>query len=208
MAGLKTVFGKTVKIDMPPGTSPRADTTDMTLRRIYMFRKRKKKKIRMAYSRNPRLTGKVGVCFGLPMLALWILRCYEIDSWTTLTSIISYASLAFIIGFGLYHWVFCRRVVTCSVALGDFRHSMYLRFGRRYLPVGLVAVMVVYPLVPVLLTLIDNGFGGFTAAAFMHYFDATAWMLVLMAYKVVDSYIDYTDYYRSPESSREKLDWY
>ena len=76
MAGLKTVFGKTVKIDMPPGTSPRADTTDMTLRRIYMFRKRKKKKIRLAYSRNPRLTGKVGVCFGLPMLALWILRCY------------------------------------------------------------------------------------------------------------------------------------
>lgn len=173
-----------------------------------MFRKKKKKKIRMAYSRNPRFTGKVGVCFGLPMLALWILRCYEIDSWTTLTSIISYASLAFIIGFGLYHWVFCRRVVTCSVTLGDFRHSMYLRFGRRYLLVGLAAVMVVYPLVPVLLTLIDNGFGGFTAASFMHNFDATAWMLVLMAYKVVDSYIDYTDYYRSPESSREKLDWY
>lgn len=53
-----------------------------------MFWKKKSKKQLMTFDRSPRLSGKVNVCFGLALLALWLLRCYHINCWTNGTTIL------------------------------------------------------------------------------------------------------------------------
>ena len=93
----------------------------------------------MSFSRNPKVDGVVDLAFGLPLAALWLLRCYELDCWTNVTTIVSYIYLAFIIFGGAYKLLFRHGAIEGEVTLGGFYSRMYLRLGWWFLPVGLAA---------------------------------------------------------------------
>lgn len=173
-----------------------------------IFRKRKSRKKLMSFDRSPRLSGKVNVLFGVPLLALWTLRCHMLDSWTSLNSILSFAILAWIISSGVYRWTFRKGAVNDTVTLGGFADRMYHRFGRRYIPYGIVGGLVAYSALCAVLTLIDNSFKALPMGELSGVATTLAWILLLIMYDVWKSYIDLYEYYRSPEASHKYIDWY
>ena len=162
----------------------------------------------MSFSRNPKVAGVVDVAFGLPLAALWLLRCHELDCWTKGTTIISYAYLAFIIFGGAYKLLFRHGAIEGEVTLGGFYNRMYLRLGWWFLPVGLAACVVVFTAAVLLLTSVDSGFTELPLDGLRHVSTAFAWALMAMMYGIVTRYFSFREYYRSPEASRKKVDWY
>ena len=74
--------------------------------------KKKSKKQLMEFSRSPKLSGKVNVCIGLPLTALWLLRCWKIDCWYNGTTILSYIVLLLMVGTGIYRWAFRKGAIS------------------------------------------------------------------------------------------------
>ena len=162
----------------------------------------------MSFSRNPKAAGVVDVAFGLPLAALWLLRCYELDCWTNVTTIVSYIYLAFIIFGGAYKLLFRHGAIEGEVTLGGFYNRMYLRLGWWFLPAGLSACVDIYVAAVLLLTSIDYGFTELPLDSLRHVSTAFAWALMAMMYGIVRRYFSFREYYRSPEASRKKVDWY
>lgn len=162
----------------------------------------------MSFSRNPKVDGVVDLAFGLPLAALWLLRCYELDCWTNVTTIISYIYLAFIIFGGAYKLLFRHGAIEDEVTLGGFYNRMYLRLGWWFLPVGLAACIMVFTAAVMLLTSVDYGFTELPLDSLRHVSTAFAWALMAMMYGIVTRYFSFREYYRSPETSRKKVDWY
>lgn len=162
----------------------------------------------MSFSRNPKVDGVVDLAFGLPLAALWLLRCYELDCWTNVTTIVSYIYLAFIIFGGAYKLLFRHGAIEGEVTLGGFYNRMYLRLGWWFLPVGLVACVMVFTAAVLLLTSVDYGFTELPLDSLRHVSMAFAWALMAMMYGIVTRYFSFREYYRSPEASRKKVDWY
>lgn len=173
-----------------------------------MFWKKKSKKQLMTFDRSPRLSGKVNVCFGLPLLALWLLRCYHINCWTNGTTILSFAVLAYIIGSGVYRWALRRGAISDTVTLGGLNNRMYLRYGRLYIPLGFAVNFIAFWALVLLLTLIANDFKAVPLGDVVDIFTTLAWLIILQLYKVWKSYVDFYEFYRSPEASRKFIDWY
>ena len=162
----------------------------------------------MSFSRNPKMAGVVDVAFGLPLAALWLLRCYELDCWTNGTTIVSYIYLAFIIFGGAYKLLFRHGAIEGEVTLGGFYNRMYLRLGWWFLPVGLAACVMVFTAAVLFLTSVDYGFTELPLDSLRHVSTAFAWALMAMMYGIVTRYFSFREYYRSPEASRKKVDWY
>lgn len=162
----------------------------------------------MSFSRNPKAAGVVDVAFGLPLAALWLLRCYELDCWTNVTTIISYIYLAFIIFGGAYKLLFRHGAIEDEVTLGGFYNRMYLRLGWWFIPAGLAACVMVFTAAVLLLTSVDSGFTELPLDGLRHVSTAFAWALMAMMYGIVMRYFSFREYYRSPEASRKKVDWY
>ena len=173
---------------------------------IGVFRKRKKNTKKMAFSRAPKQDGLVDLAFGLPLAALWLLRCHELDCWTNGTTILSYIYLAFIIFGGAYKLLFRRGAIEDEVTLGGFYNRMYLRLGLLFVPAGLAACVVVYTAFVLLLASVDSGFTELPLDDLQHDSTATAWLLILMMYGVVTTYFSFRAFYRSPEESRHEVD--
>lgn len=173
-----------------------------------IFRKRKSRKKLMSFDRSPRLSGKVDVLFGVPLAALWTLRCYMLDNWTSLHTIFTFVILAWIIGSGVYCWAFRKGAVSDTVTLGGFADRMYHRFKRRYIPYGIVGGFAAYCALCVILTLIDNSFKALPLGELSGLATTLAWILLLTMHDVWKSYIDLYEYYRSPEASHKYIDWY
>ena len=173
---------------------------------IGVFRKRKKNTKKMAFSRAPKQDGLVDLAFGLPLAALWLLRCHELDCWTNGTTILSYIYLAFIIFGGAYKLLFRRGAIEDEVTLGGFYNRMYLRLGWLFVPAGLAACVVVYTAVVLLLASVDSGFTELPLDDLQHDSTATAWLLMLMMYGVVTTYFSFRAFYHSPEESRHEVD--
>lgn len=162
----------------------------------------------MSFSRNPKVDGVVDLAFGLPLAALWLLRCYELDCWTNGTTIVSYIYLAFIIFGGAYKLLFRHGAIESEVTLGGFYNHMYLRLGWWFLPVGLAACVMVFTAAVLFLTSVDYGFTELPLDSLRHVSTAFAWALMAMMYGIVTRYFSFREYYRSPEASRKKVDWY
>lgn len=162
----------------------------------------------MSFSRNPKVDGVVDLAFGLPLAALWLLRCYELDCWTNGTTIVSYIYLAFIIFGGAYKLLFRHDAIEGEVTLGGFYNRMYLRLGWWFLPVGLAACVMVFTAAVLFLTSVDYGFTELPLDSLRHVSTAFAWALMAMMYGIVTRYFSFREYYRSPEASRKKVDWY
>lgn len=173
---------------------------------IGVFRKRKKNTKKMAFSRAPKQDGLVDLAFGLPLAALWLLRCHELDCWTNGTTILSYIYLAFIIFGGAYKLLFRRGAIEDEVTLGGFYNRMYLRLGWLFVPAGLAACIVVYTAFVLLLASVDSGFTELPLDDLQHDSTATAWLLMLMMYGVVTTYFSFHAFYHSPEESRHEVD--
>ena len=173
---------------------------------IGVFRKRKKNTKKMAFSRAPKQDGLVDLAFGLPLAALWLLRCHELDCWTNGTTILSYIYLAFIIFGGAYKLLFRRGAIEDEVTLGGFYNRMYLRLGWLFVPAGLAACVVVYTAFVLLLESVDSGFTELPPDDLQHDSTATAWLLMLMMYGVVTTYFSFRAFYHSPEESRHEVD--
>ena len=173
---------------------------------IGVFRKRKKNTRKMAFSRAPKQDGLVDLAFGLPLAALWLLRCHELDCWTNGTTILSYTYLAFIIFGGAYKLLFRRGAIEDEVTLGGFYNRMYLRLGWLFVPAGLAACIVVYTAFVLLLASVDSGFTELPLDDLQHDSTATAWLLMLMMYGVVTTYFSFRAFYHSPEESRHEVD--
>ena len=173
---------------------------------IGVFRKRKKNTKKMAFSRAPKQDGLVDLAFGLPLAALWLLRCHELDCWTNGTTILSYIYLAFIIFGGAYKLLFRRGAIKDEVTLGGFYNRMYLRLGWLFVPAGLAACVVVYTAFVLLLESVDSGFTELPLDDLQHDSTATAWLLMLMMYGVVTTYFSFRAFYHSPEESRHEVD--
>lgn len=162
----------------------------------------------MSFSRNPKVDGVVDLAFGLPLAALWLLRCYELDCWGNVTTIVSYIYLAFIIFGGAYKLLFRHGAIEGEVTLGGFYNRMYLRLGWWFLPVGLAACVMVFTAAVLFLTSVDYGFTELPLDSLRHVSTAFAWALMAMMYGIVTRYFSFREYYRSPEASRKKVDWY
>ena len=173
---------------------------------IGVFRKRKKNTKKMAFSRAPKQDGLVDLAFGLPLAALWLLRCHELDCWTNGTTILSYIYLAFIIFGGAYKLLFRRGAIEDEVTLGGFYNRMYLRLGWLFVPAGLAACVVVYTALVLLLASVDSGFTELPLDDLQHDSTATAWLLMLMMYRIVTTYFSFRAFYHSPEESRHEVD--
>lgn len=173
---------------------------------IGVFRKRKKNTKKMAFSRAPKQDGLVDLAFGLPLAALWLLRCHELDCWTNGTTILSYIYLAFIIFGGAYKLLFRRGAIEDEVTLGGFYNRMYLRLGWLFVPAGLAACVVVYTAFVLLLASVDSGSTELPLDDLQHDSTATAWLLMLMMYGVVTTYFSFRAFYHSPEESRHEVD--
>lgn len=168
--------------------------------------KKKSKKQLMEFSRSPKLSGKVNVCIGLPLTALWLLRCWKIDCWYNGTTILSYIVLLLMVGTGIYRWAFRKGAISDTVTLGGFSNRMYLRYRQLYMPVGIGAGFLLIFVFTALLTLIGDGIDGLTIQRLSEELATFGWMFILVLYKVLKSYIDFYEYYRSPEASRKKVD--
>lgn len=168
--------------------------------------KKKSKKQQMEFSRSPKLSGKVNVCVGLPLTALWLLRCWKIDCWYNATTIFSYILLLLMMGTGIYRWAFRKGAISDTITLGCFSNRMYLRYRRLYMPVGIAAGFLLIFVFMTLLTVIDDGIDGLTVQRLADDLTAFGWMFILILYKVLKSYVDFYEYYRSPEASRKKVD--
>lgn len=173
---------------------------------IGVFRKRKKNTKKMAFSRAPKQDGLVDLAFGLPLAALWLLRCHELDCWTNGTTILSYIYLAFIIFGGAYKLLFRRGAIEDEVTLGGFYNRMYLRLGWLFVLAGLAACVVVYTAFVLLLASVDSGFTELPLDDLQHDSTATAWLLMLMMYRIVTTYFSFRAFYHSPEESRHEVD--
>ena len=160
----------------------------------------------MEFSRSPKLSGKVNVCLGLPLAVLWILRCWKIDCWYNATTIFSYILLLLMMGTGIYRWAFRKGAISDTITLGGFSNRMYLRYRRLYIPVGIAAGFLLIFALTTLISLIDSGTGGLSIQTFSDNLTALGWMYILVLYKIMRSYIDFYEYYRSPEASRKKVD--
>lgn len=170
-----------------------------------MFKKKSNKQ-QMEFSRSPKLSGKVNVCLGLPLAVLWILRCWKIDCWYNATTIFSYILLLLMMGTGIYRWAFRKGAISDTITLGGFSNRMYLRYRRLYIPVGIAAGFLLIFALTTLISLIDSGTGGLSIQTFSDNLTALGWMYILVLYKIMRSYIDFYEYYRSPEASRKKVD--
>lgn len=170
-----------------------------------MFWKRKSRKKTVTFSRNPRLSGKVDVLFGVPLAALWLLRCYELDSWTNGAAITSYIVLAYIIFGGLYKLLFTKGLETVQMELGGLYNRMYLRLGRRFVPVGIGASVAIYIALSLLLSAFSEGDAKVWLKDFVHVLTAFAWALLLMMYTVVNRYVIFREYYRYAAARREDV---
>lgn len=168
--------------------------------------KKKSKKQQMEFSRSPKLSGKVNVCLGLPLTALWLLRCWKIDCWYNGTTILSYIVLLLMVGTGIYRWAFRKGAISDTITLGGFSNCMYLRYRRLYIPVGIAAGFLLIFALTTLISLIDSGIGGLSIQTFSYNLTALGWMYILVLYKIMRSYIDFYEYYRSPKASRKKVD--
>lgn len=172
------------------------------------FRRKKSKKKLMLFSTDPKVLGKIDLLFGLPMTAIWLLRCHELVRWTDFNAIFTHAVLAFIVFSGLYNLFIRRGAVERNVTLGDVWHKAYLRLGRWFVPVGFAAVVVgLFALVTVLSLVIDGEVPTFSGG-FSHIVTSLGWMLICMLYGVVRRYVDFRAYYRAPVKSSEEIDWY
>ena len=173
-----------------------------------VFRRKKSKKKLMFFSTDPKVSGRIDVLFGLPMTALWLLRCHEIGKWVGTSEIVSYAVLAIIVFGGLYNLFIRKGAVERNVTLGDVWHKAYLRLGRWFVPVGFVAVVVGYSALVAVLTLFFDDDEATFSGSVSHIVTALGWLLICMLYSVVRRYVDFREYYRSPVASREEVDWY
>ena len=160
----------------------------------------------MSFSRNPKVDGVVDLAFGLPLAALWLLRCYELDCWTNVTTIVSYIYLAFIIFGGAYKLLFRHGAIEGEVTLGGFYNRMYLRLGWWFLPVGLAACVMVFTAAVLLLTSVDYGFTELPLDSLHHVSTAFAWALMAMMYGIVTRYFSFREYYRSPEFQQSQAE--
>lgn len=163
-----------------------------------MFKNKSKKQL-MKFSRSSKLSGKVNVCIGLPLTALWLLRCWKIDCWYNGTTIFSYIILLLMVGTGIYRWAFRKGAISDTVTLGSFSNRMYLRYSRLYIPVGIAAGFLLIFVLTTLITLISYGIKEFTVQAFSDVQTTFGWIYILVLYKVLKSYVDFYEYYRSPE---------
>lgn len=170
-----------------------------------MFKKRSKKQL-MEFSRPPKLSGKVNVCVGLPLTALWLLRCWKIDCWYNGTTIFSYIVLLLMLSTGIYRWAFRKGAISDTVTLGGFSNRMYLRYRQLYMPVGIAAGFLLIFLFTTLPSLISYGIKGLSVQTFSDDLTTFGWMYILVLYKVLKSYVDFYEYYRSSEASRKKVD--
>lgn len=170
-----------------------------------MFKKKSKKQL-MEFSRPPKLSGKVNVCVGLPLTALWLLRCWKIDCWYNGTTIFSYIVLLLMLSTGIYRWAFRKGAISDTVTLGGFSNRMYLRYRQLYMPVGIAAGFLLIFLFTTLPSLISYGIKGLSVQTFSDDLTTFGWMYILVLYKVLKSYIDFYEYYRSSEASRKKVD--
>ena len=173
---------------------------------IGVFRKRKKNTKKMAFSRAPKQDGLVDLAFGLPLAALWLLRCHELDCWTNGTTILSYIYLAFIIFGGAYKLLFRRGAIEDEVTHGVFYNRMYLGLGWLFVPAGLAACVVVYTAFVLWLESVDSGVTDLPLDDLQHDSTATAWLLMLMMYRIVTTYFSFRAFYHSPEESRHEVD--
>ena len=170
-----------------------------------MFKKKSKKQL-MEFSRPPKLSGKVNVCVGLPLTALWLLRCWKIDCWYNGTTIFSYIVLLLMLSIGIYRWAFRKGAISDTVTLGGFSNRMYLRYRQLYMPVGIAAGFLLIFLFTTLPSLISYGIKGLSVQTFSDDLTTFGWMYILVLYKVLKSYVDFYEYYRSSEASRKKVD--
>ena len=76
---------------------------------------------------------------------------------------------------------------------------MYLRYRRLYMPVGIAAGFLLIFVFMTLLTVIDDGIDGLTVQRLADDLTAFGWMFILILYKVLKSYVDFYEYYRSSE---------
>ena len=170
-----------------------------------MFKKKSKKQL-MEFNRPPKLSGKVNVCVGLPLTALWLLRCWKIDCWYNGTTIFSYIVLLLMLSTGIYRWAFRKGAISDTVTLGGFSNRMYLRYRQLYMPVGIAAGFLLIFLFTTLPSLISYGIKGLSVQTFSDDLTTFGWMYILVLYKVLKSYVDFYEYYRSSEASRKKVD--
>lgn len=170
-----------------------------------MFKKKSKKQL-MEFSRPPKLSGKANVCVGLPLTALWLLRCWKIDCWYNSTTIFSYIVLLLMLSTGIYRWAFRKGAISDTVTLGGFNNRMYLRYRQLYMPVGIAAGFLLIFLFTTLPSLISYGIKGLSVQTFSDDLTTFGWMYILVLYKVLKSYVDFYEYYRSSEASRKKVD--
>ena len=171
-----------------------------------MFWKSKSHKKTVTFDRNPRLSGKVDVFFGVPLAALWLLRCYELDSWTNSAAITSYIVLAYIIFGGLYKLLIAKGAQRVQMELGGLYHRMYLRLGRWFVPVGIGASVVVYVGASLLLSAFSDGDVNAWLEDLRYILTTFAWALMLMMYTVVNRYVIFREYYRYAAAQREDTD--
>ena len=114
----------------------------------------------------------------------------------------------FIIFGGAYKLLFRHGAIKDEVTLGGFYNRMYPRLGWWFLPVGLAACVMVFTAAVLLLTSVDYGFTELPLDSLRHVSTAFAWALMAMMYGIVTRYFSFREYYRSPEASRKKVDWY
>ena len=91
-----------------------------------MFKKKSKKQL-MEFSRPPKLSGKANVCVGLPLTALWLLRCWKIDCWYNSTTIFSYIVLLLMLSTGIYRWAFRKGAISNRLARSGEHRNIYSR---------------------------------------------------------------------------------
>lgn len=170
--------------------------------RLNMFGLRKRSVTIMEYDCDPVIEGKVYLCFAVLLAVVFAVRCVMEGFPHVAVSVVMSLAVTGLSAWGVWLLRFRRKPLRRTVVLGTMAHDLYLRSKLLFVTYQLAVLAVLLCLIAFAVTMFDHGLN-VTVEKFMYNVKSADFLLLYMAYHVMQSYLSFYAYYISPDNVRE-----